>query len=1146
MVSLGRAVTAFVLGLILIFQIASFGVTNTPILTPEAYAQNQLSNEQIIAKYCAADPYDICKQRLEPTLRGCGSSEACKEQVVKVLDVLAHLGLDLSLKTPYNAEIANAGMWGSKGPVYANYPGDEAAKKSIKSCSVMTENAGTSYSVGIQSRVDATSWYTERAAYLAGTLKDQLGQLKADKGWVKNYSSSDYSATVWVGNWAGSDPTWAHWPGSSDAAIETCPQQYALIGRAAGIFACGTAIASAERQIQSQPAGMPKFKDGANSKEYVEWSKERTKEAEALALTAVEETNKLFASFANDLCSEAECQCVGPNCPVLQSQENAETFAAPITPAAYAQSWKLLETTTKVETFDLDPWKFNYKIVNGEGLVLTKITARNELLFESVSVPYFKIEYDSGKKSEVVQYCKGIDRTTELHIDSAPKFGVDVLRWSFEKNFNQKDLKGKLTINYDIFIRWYKRNNCETFSFECYKFIPRISFSWIDKSQEKSQPTLDRFTAYYRLDYGKVGFTLTKASDWLIGQRLYNAGRQPILTHEIKFNAIKDGKPGDYDDIHMAHPGQGVNIPGCRPTLFDCVHIHWKWPKGGGGVIGQGARLEPYYSGGSLPTIDPLSEPTTDAKIDASLAGTPYLVPGQTIDIAITRYNEKESINPESFSSVYDPILSFADDHQPIATVMKYFPKLNPRVNEAGDPIEEEDLYTLGSAEHVIVVWYVTSAKNKSTDTFFRHGVFVLDRPTVDTSKPLIGTVRGGVDEVRGLLAVKMGSEADAMTKILGHLNESLRDEYWLPDNNTLVPEKGERLFAELSQAANIMREVRNEKPNLSEVIDEATFGLLFATRNSVYSTIWNEVDRLKAESLADESTLESLFTKNESLSLSVKHYSTAVHESDLNNAVQIVDNLKESWKNAIKGIREVSSELANVAPRPTLPLPTPGAGQPPITGPPVILPKPPFGQPEPDKSVQRMTLQVGQLRVKSGQTANLPIWLVKSNNVANMNFEVTYDQKVVMPEGKIENGSLLRDKLLTTNAKQTGTIFAGFAATTGVSNTGTLLTVPFRAVGKPGESTQVQVTITAINDPSGNTLTVDQIHGEIMILREGEGMTTGDCDGDGRLTAKDAYYALDVSVGLLALDMCVDMDNNGQVTSRDAVLILQKSVGKS
>jgi hypothetical protein len=43
-------------------------------------------------------------------------------------------------------------------------------------------------------------------------------------------------------------------------------------------------------------------------------------------------------------------------------------------------------------------------------------------------------------------------------------------------------------------------NTCEAGNNKCFRFIPKVSFIWEDRSG--SQASLNQFTPYYRLDYG--------------------------------------------------------------------------------------------------------------------------------------------------------------------------------------------------------------------------------------------------------------------------------------------------------------------------------------------------------------------------------------------------------------------------------------------------------------------------------------------------------------------------------------------------------------------------------------------------------------------------------------------------------------------
>jgi hypothetical protein len=564
-------------------------------------------------------------------------------------------------------------------------------------------------------------------------------------------------------------------------------------------------------------------------------------------------------------------------------------------------------SSSKAGAYNVDPWKFNYKIVNGYGLVLTDISAKGKPVFESVSVPYFKIWYSGGTKSKIIEYRDGCDKTTELRIDTNLANGIDVLRWSFQKEFDETDLKGTLSINYDIFIRFMARNNCEGSATDCYRFIPRVSFSWSDKGQ--SQPTLDGFKAYYKLDYGKVGLARVKDNDDDLKARLYNLGPQEILTHETKFTAVNNGRAGEHDNIHPAYPGKGVFLPGCTKIPFECVHTHWRWSQ-----IERGARLfnlwgyagffEPYYgvseTGGRIPDVDPMVEPSTGVKIkNESLRGKTYLTPDQTIEIVIAEQKPEEDkpIDP-------DLVLGLADDGALITTLAKKDKLVR------GEPTEVEDPYTVGEPKDV-VVWYVASVNNKASDTFYRHGIFVLDFQKAVTS-------RGAIQNVYTDLAASSEIDANKKTQLLAHLNESIQEKYWMAaDNNILIPENIERLFAELAQTVSLMQQVKNERPDFAQTMDPYTFRVLSALHNSVDNTFANEVANIKTSIVVSESQLETLFAENEAVSQSLERYNAALDEPSLTNAAQIVDNFRDSLKNGIQGIREVSNTL-NQSQQPT------------------------------------------------------------------------------------------------------------------------------------------------------------------------------------------------------------------------------------
>lgn len=228
----------------------------------------------------------------------------------------------------------------------------------------------------------------------------------------------------------------------------------------------------------------------------------------------------------------------------------------------------------------------------------------------------------------------------------------------------------------------------------------------------------------------------------------------------------------------------------------------------------------------------------------------------------------------------------------------------------------------------------------------------------------------------------------------------------------------------------------------------------------------------------------------------------------------------------------------------------------------------------EPVKA-QRMTIQVGRRQVPVGGTVGVPVYLVRSEGVANMNFEIRYDAGVAVLAGDASKGPFLGNAFFAANGKTPGLIRGAFAATTGLSGTGVIATIPFRAVGSSGKRSPLPVTVTTINNASGASLTIERVDGLVQIaggiggggggpgggpstgggtggkppgggtgglpgtgMKGGEPAGWGDCNGDGRITEVDALCALKISIGLMP-------PNPTAYTSLDAAKILRKAVGK-
>jgi hypothetical protein len=101
-----------------------------------------------------------------------------------------------------------------------------------------------------------------------------------------------------------------------------------------------------------------------------------------------------------------------------------------------------------------------------------------------------------------------------------------------------------------------------------------------------------------------------------------------------------------------------------------------------------------------------LVEPSTDSIFDEKLHGVPYLVPGQTIQIAIAKFNpgEEDPDNP----------LDLLTNKEQIATA--------ETIGMGNDPSCPDCL--LVDVGHPII-WYIASASDKEHDIFFRHGIYM-------------------------------------------------------------------------------------------------------------------------------------------------------------------------------------------------------------------------------------------------------------------------------------------------------------------------------------------------------------------------------------------------------------------------------------
>jgi hypothetical protein len=210
--------------------------------------------------------------------------------------------------------------------------------------------------------------------------------------------------------------------------------------------------------------------------------------------------------------------------------------------------------------------------------------------------------------------------------------------------------------------------------------------------------------------------------------------------------------------------------------------------------------------------------------------------------------------------------------------------------------------------------------------------------------------------------------------------------------------------------------------------------------------------------------------------------------------------------------------------------------------------------KPCPDTAAAQTELQACRITANVGATVQVPVYLNKASDLANLNFDLHYDGAVAKASGKAMKGALLGSQVLfESNLSQAGVAHIGFAGTAGVTGSGVVAYVPFTIVGAPGSHTNLDLKDTAANTSANARPAIALAAGELVVA--GAAPTppnppqstppTPTPPPEKTFTALDALKALQMSVGLLAPDMAYDLDKNGQITSNDARLILSRVVGR-
>jgi hypothetical protein len=186
------------------------------------------------------------------------------------------------------------------------------------------------------------------------------------------------------------------------------------------------------------------------------------------------------------------------------------------------------------------------------------------------------------------------------------------------------------------------------------------------------------------------------------------------------------------------------------------------------------------------------------------------------------------------------------------------------------------------------------------------------------------------------------------------------------------------------------------------------------------------------------------------------------------------------------------------------------------------------------------LTLQAPELRVTPGQEVPVSIWLLNAKDVVNMNWELTFDPSVA--SASTSAGSVVKGNLLTeafeANPSEPGRARMGFAQKKGVEGTGTVSVHRLKAIGAVGTRTPLTLSVGTITDSRPRALPIVTLHGYLEIVAPGS-TPPGSSGGQPGVTLQDAYNALRMSVGLIPVNLALDVDHDGKVTSLDAYLIM-------
>jgi hypothetical protein len=193
------------------------------------------------------------------------------------------------------------------------------------------------------------------------------------------------------------------------------------------------------------------------------------------------------------------------------------------------------------------------------------------------------------------------------------------------------------------------------------------------------------------------------------------------------------------------------------------------------------------------------------------------------------------------------------------------------------------------------------------------------------------------------------------------------------------------------------------------------------------------------------------------------------------------------------------------------------------------------------------MWLIAEKRRVPAGQIVVMPVWLINGRGLVDMNFNLTYDSRLVQTTGDVARGNLLGGADFEANPNEPGKVQLGFVPPAGGINydRGTIVEIAFRAVGRPGDRARLTLVPRKSTLGGGAAASVSTVDGEILIVGAGDRLP-GDSNGNNSLDMDDVLRALKMSVGLIPVDLVADMDGDRRVSAADARLIRERVLGRN